>query len=185
MPYVYLNVALTSIGSGLLMTLSPTSPTGYWVGYQILYGFGCGCAFQIPQIAAQTVLAPDDIPIGVAITLFFTMLGGSVFVSAANNIFDNDLVSSLAALNVPGLDPQAVVTAGATQLRSLVPSQYTPQAIEAYNRAVTKTFEMALILSCLSAIGAAGMEWRSVKSGGPQQKLDPQGEKKTSSKEFV
>ena len=182
MPYVYLSVIFTSIGSGLLMTLNPTSSTGRWVGYQILYGFGCGCAFQLPQIAAQTVLAPQDIPIGVAITLLFTMLGGSVFVSAANNVLNNSLVQNLAALNITNIDPEAVVTAGATRFRSLIPAQFISPAIDAYNEAVTKTFQVALILSCLSVLGAAGMEWKSVKAGQqspPTDKTDTGNEKES------
>ena len=163
MPYVLVCVVFTSIGSGLLTTLSPASSTARWIGYQILYGFGCGCAFQLPQIAAQTVLPAEDVPIGVAITLFFTMLGGSVFVSAANNVLNNTLVQNLSALGIP--NAAGIASAGATQLRALVPANLVLQAVEAYNGAVVKTFEVALVLSCLSLVGALGMEWKSVKKG--------------------
>ena len=163
MPYILLCVVFTSVGSGLLTTLTPNIDTAKWIGYQILYGFGCGCAFQLPQIAAQTVLPEKDIPIGVAITLLFTMLGGSVFVSAANNVLNTTLVQNLSALGVP--NAASVASAGATQLRALVPSDLVAQAIEAYNGAVVRTFEVALVLSCLSLVGALGMEWKSVKEG--------------------
>ena len=166
MPYVYLCVVLTSVASGLLMTLEVSSSTGRWVGYQILYGFGCGCAFQLPQIAAQAVLAPPDVPIGVAVTLFATMLGGSIFVSAANNVLNNGLIKYIGNLNIPGVDPHNIVNIGATQFRSYIPQQYLPQAVEAYNTAVSETFRIALIISCLSAVGAAGMQWKSLKQGG-------------------
>ncbi|MCJ1370763.1 hypothetical protein MMC20_001976 [Loxospora ochrophaea] len=143
-----------------------SSSTGRWVGYQILYGFGCGCAFQLPQIAAQAVLAPPDVPIGVAVTLFATMLGGSIFVSAANNVLNNGLIKYIGNLNIPGVDPHNIVNIGATQFRSYIPQQYLPQAVEAYNTAVSETFRIALIISCLSAVGAAGMQWKSLKQGG-------------------
>ncbi|KAI9656307.1 MAG: hypothetical protein M1821_004970 [Bathelium mastoideum] len=164
MPYVYLCVLLTSVGSGLLTLLNPSTSTGRWIGYQILYGFGCGCAFQLPQIAAQAVLPQQDVPVGVAITLFATMLGGSLFVSTGNNVLNNGLVKNLSALKIPNLNPQDIVDIGATELRSSVPSQFIVPAVQAYNSAVTKTFQVALILSCLSVLGAAGMEWRSVKA---------------------
>ena len=157
-------MVLTSVASGLLMTLIPSSSTDRWVGYQILYGFGCGNAFQLPQIATQAALTPQDVPIGVALTLFATMLGGSVFVSAANNVLNTDLVSGISALKIPSVDPQIIVNLGATQLRSYVPPHFLNVTIAVYNDAVTKTFKVALILSCLSIIGAAGMEWKSIKA---------------------
>jgi MFS family permease len=172
MPYVYICVALTSIGSGLLTTLDPTSSTGRWVGYQILYGFGCGCAFQLPQIAAQAVLPQQDVPVGVAITLFGTMLGASLFVSVGNNVLNNGLVSHVSVLNIQGLDAKTIVSLGATQLRSHVPSQYVAKVIEGYNTSVIETFRVALIISCLSVLGAAGMQWRSVKAPKPTNVSD-------------
>ena len=164
MPSVFLCVILTSVGSGLLTTLVPSSSTGHWIGYQILYGFGCGSALQLPQIAVQAAVPQQDVPIGVAVTLFATMLGGSVFVSAANNVLNNNLVSKIAALQIPSVDPQQIVLLGATQLRSYVPPQFLDVTITAYNQAVSKSLQIALILSCLSIIGAAGMEWKSVKA---------------------
>ena len=170
MPYVYLSVLLMSISTGLLTTLTPSSHTGAWVGYQLLFGLGAGSAFQIPQIAAQVVLpATEDIAVGVSITLFATMLGGAVFVSVGNNVLNTQLVVNLAALDISGLDPQVVVAAGATRLRGLVPASELQRVVEAYNAAVVKTFQVALVMACLSVLGAAGMEWRSVKGGGQQQ----------------
>ena len=176
-PYVYTSAVLTSIGSGLLTTLSPASSTGRWVGYQIIYGFGAGCAFQLPQIAAQTVLPQQDVPVGVVITTFATMFGASLFVSAGNNVLNNGLISHISALQIPSIDPNAIVNLGATQLRSYVPLQFVDQTIVAYNTAIRQTFRVALIISCLSVLGAAGMEWRSVKAHG--EKADAPGEKET------
>lgn len=92
MPYVYANVVLTSVGTGLITTLTPGTGTGKWIGYQIVFGFGYGLAFQLPQIAAQAVLPLADVAQGVAITFFAETLGGALFVSVGNNIFNNELV---------------------------------------------------------------------------------------------
>ena len=163
MPFILLSVLLTSVGSGLLTTLQPNTPVARWVGYQIIAGYGVGCAFQLPQIAVQTVLGMNDVPVGVAITLFATIFGGSLFVSAGNNVLDDRLVTNISKLNIPNLDPHALATSGATALRSIIPPQYAMSAILAYNGALTKVFQVAVITSCLSALGAAGMQWRSVK----------------------
>jgi hypothetical protein len=38
---------LLSIGSGLMSTFSPTTSTGKWIGYQIIYGVGRGLGVQM------------------------------------------------------------------------------------------------------------------------------------------
>ena len=162
MPFVYANVILTSIGTGLITTFTPDTGTGKWIGYQIVFGFGCGLAFQLPQIAAQAVLPLPDVAQGVAITFFAETLGGTLFVSVGNNILNNKLVQYIGALGIPSVDPEIVVKLGATQLRSYVPPQYVPQTVAAYNQALGKTFQVALIVACLSLLGAVGMEWKSV-----------------------
>jgi hypothetical protein len=164
MPFVYASVVFMSIGAGLLTTFSATEPAHTWIGYTIIYGLGAGFGFQLPTLAAQTVLDFADVPTGTATIMFFQLLGGAVFISAAQNVFLNKLVSNLVAAAVPGVDPAAVAAAGATSLKSLVPDQYIGIVQVAYNGALVKTFEIALILSCLSLLAAAGMEWKSVKA---------------------
>ncbi|MCJ1352257.1 MAG: hypothetical protein MMC33_002241 [Icmadophila ericetorum] len=162
MPCVYSSVAITSIGAGLITTFTPETSTSKWVGYQLLFGFGVGLAFQIPQVAAQTVLPLADIPQGSAMNFFAETFGGAIFVSVANNTLNNRLVKYIGALKIPSVDPQTVVHLGATQFRGYVPPEYLAQTVEAYNRALVKTFQIGLIVACLSALGAMEMEWRSV-----------------------
>ncbi|KAL9117491.1 MAG: hypothetical protein Q9187_005973 [Circinaria calcarea] len=161
-PFVYGSVVLMSIGAGLLTTLTPESGPGKWIGYQVLFGFGTGLGFQQPVIAAQTVLKHEDIPIGTAALLFIQLLGGALFVSVGSNIFNNKLVSNLAAA-LPDVRPDKIVSAGATGLKNIVRPQDLPTVLVAYNAALTKTFQIALVLACLSALGAVLFEWKSVK----------------------
>jgi MFS family permease len=161
-PFIWAAVVFMSVGAGLLTTLEVNSGTGKWIGYQIIYGIGGGLGFQQSVMAAQTVLGLNDISIGTAIMLFVQLFGGAIFVSAGNNIFNTRLVSNLLK-QVPDLDPQIVISAGATGLRNVVSAQDYPAVLLAYNDALIKAFQIGLILSCLSAIGAAAVEWKSVK----------------------
>jgi MFS family permease len=161
-PFIWAAVVFMSVGAGLLTTLDVNSGTGKWIGYQIIYGIGGGLGFQQSVMAAQTVLPLNDISIGTAIMLFVQLFGGAIFVSAGNNIFNTRLVSNLIK-QVPDLDPQVVISAGATGLRNVVSAQDYPAVLLAYNDALIKAFQIGLILSCLSAIGAAAVEWKSVK----------------------
>lgn len=183
MPFVYAGVVLTSIGTGIITTWTPSTTIGQWIGYQIIFGLGTGLGFQMAQTAAQTILAIEDIAIGTAITFFAQTFGGAIFVSAANNVLNTRLVENIRALHIPSVDPLTVVKLGATQIRSFVPPEFLGVTIEAYNEALVKVFQVALICSCLTALGAMGMEWLNVKSTESAVKVDESREKKTAAQE--
>ncbi len=166
-PFIYLAVLIAPIGAGLLTTLGPDTSTAKWIGYQILFGFGSGCGFQLPQVAAQVVLPPPDIPIGISVSMLFQGLGGTVLISAANNVLNDYLLHYIDALAIPGVTGADVIKAGATGFRALVPGEHLGAVVDEYNRALVKAFQIALILSCLSAIPAAFLEWKTVKRGPP------------------
>lgn len=154
---------MMSIGAGLLTLFTVDISQPKWVAFQFIYGLGIGLGFQQGTVVAQAVLPMSEIPIGTALVLFVQMLGGALFVSVGQNLFSNNLVKNLLALDIPGLNPQVIVQAGATGIRELVDSSRLPEVLVAYNEALLKTFQLALILSCLSILGAVGIEWRSMR----------------------
>lgn len=164
MPFVYACIVFICIAAGLMTTLTPFTATGKWIGYQILYGFGVGCAYQLPQIAAQAVLPLEDVPTGLAITIFFQNFGPAVLLSAGNNVLNERLLSYVSELDLPGVDASAVSRAGALAFRDIVPARFLDDIIGAYNEALQDTFQVALIMSCLTVVGAAFMEWKNVKT---------------------
>ncbi|RYP57543.1 hypothetical protein DL770_010646 [Monosporascus sp. CRB-9-2] len=120
-PFCYASVVFSSIGAGLLMTMTDETSTGRWIGYQILFGFGIGLGFQQPPNAPLTVLAFEDLPIGIATTLFARNLGASLFVTTGNSMLVSELRSGFEDLAIPGVDPESLLAAGATSFRSIVP----------------------------------------------------------------
>lgn len=91
-PWLYAGVTLISIGGGLMTLLEIDTESGKWIGFQILYGFGAGCALQIPQIAAQNVNTLQDVPAAVAITFFAQNFGPTIMLSAGNNVLNQKLL---------------------------------------------------------------------------------------------
>ncbi|ELR08860.1 Efflux pump hmp6 [Pseudogymnoascus destructans] len=162
-PLMWASVVLTSVGAGLLTTLEVDSGSGKWIGYQIIYGIGGGLGYQQGITAAQTVLGPTEVAIGIALMVFVQNLGGTIFISAANNVFVTRLIKNLASM-APDLNPKAITSAGATGLKQVVPPAEYPLVLVAYNGAVIEIFKMGLILACLCAIGAAGMEWKRAQT---------------------
>ncbi|KAF2266559.1 MFS general substrate transporter [Lojkania enalia] len=162
-PFVYASVILSSVGAGMLTTLTPDASAAEWIGYQILYGIGSGMGFQQPPNAAQAVLPIKDMPTGIAVTMFFRHFGAALFVITGNNVLNTKLFQYLSASSTPGVSAEAVVAAGATSFRNVVPSQSLDAVIGMYNHAVQKTFELGTIISSLAVIGAVFMEWKSMK----------------------
>ena len=162
-PFMILSSILMSIGAGLMSTFTVDSSAAQWIGYQIIFGFGVGSGMQQTVIAVQASLPVADIPIGTAIMMFSQTLGGALFISVAQNVFQNQLVSNIAASHVQGLDPKAVVEIGATQIQTLIPQKFLSVVLTAYNASLTHTFYVAVAMASLSIVGAVANEWNSVK----------------------
>jgi len=164
MPFVYLSAILLPVGIGLLKTFHTHMPAGKWIGYQILTGFGFGFGFQQATVAAQASLPMTDIPIGTAVVFSAQFLGGAVFLSVAENAFENHLVTYVEELGITGLDPRVIVRTGATELRGLVGPGKLESLLGAYDHAITKSFEVGLCVSCVMIVGAVGMPWTRMKN---------------------
>jgi MFS family permease len=60
-PFMTLGSVMATIGSGLLYTLSTTSSSSQWIGYQAMAGLGIGLGFQVPIIAGQATASHADL----------------------------------------------------------------------------------------------------------------------------
>lgn len=160
-PFMILSSIVTPIGLGLVTTWKPTTTHGAWIGFQIIVGVGIGLGMQQPSLAAQTVLSRRDVPIGTALVMFGQTLGGTVFISVANNLFDSRLVAGLSSIS--GLDPQAIISSGATEIRRIISPDMLPEVLEKYNTALRGPFYLAAALAAATIFGSLTMEWVSIK----------------------
>ena len=177
-PFMIAGSVIMSVGAGLLTTLHTNTGHAKWIGYQVIFGFGLGMCAQQSSLAAQTVLDKRDAPTGISLAFFAQTLGGAIFVSVGQNIFSSHLVSGLS--KVAGLDPAAIVNAGATNLRTVVSTASLGATLTAYNQALIDVYRLAVVTASLSIIGALAMEWKSVKhakKAQEQAKLAQEGKK--------
>ena len=130
---------IMSIGAGLLTTLKVNTGHSMWIGYHAVYGFGLGLGMQQASMAAQTCLDRKDVTAGVSLNLFFQGLEGPYYL-LGKTIFTHSLVSRLGKLS--DLKPAMILGTGATDLRTLVPSQYLDTVLVAYNTALSDTFKV-------------------------------------------
>ncbi|RMZ91568.1 hypothetical protein DV736_g1158, partial [Chaetothyriales sp. CBS 134916] len=165
-PFYYLSVIFSAVGAGLLTTWTTSTGHSEWIGYQVIYGLGVGFGMQQALITIQAVLPLKDVPTGTAIAMFSQVFGGALFVSVAQNVFNNRLTNEL-VVDAKGLDPSIILHIGATSLADAVPEAFLPGVRKAYNTALTETFYIAVAMVSLSVIGAIFVEWKNVKGMKP------------------
>ncbi|KAI5463622.1 major facilitator superfamily domain-containing protein [Mariannaea sp. PMI_226] len=161
-PFMVAGAILMAVGYGLLSTLRPSTGAGEWIGYQIIAGVGVGVGMQQPLIAVQVVCEMADIPTGTAMVIFLQTLGGALFVTGAQTVFTNKLVENIRTY-APGLNPQAVIEAGATRIREQMKPEWLEGVIRAYNDSLNVCFWVAAATASATIVGAALTEWKSVK----------------------
>ena len=161
-PIAIVGGIIFSIGTGLLSTWELDTGPAKWIGYQIFVGAGVGLMMQVPLIAAQTVLKIEDVPTGTAIMVFTQSLGGALFISVGQNIFNNELLKGLVAA-IPDINPASVLQMGATSITQSFPPDKLPAVLSSYNEALIRTYYAALAMAILGTFLATGLEWVSVK----------------------
>lgn len=169
-PFMIASAILMSIGAGLLTTFTPETSHPKWIGYQVIFGFGIGLGMQQSNMAVQAILSKKDIPTGAALMFFAQSLGGAIFVSVGQNIFSNALLSGLSGIS--DLDPVVILNTGATAIKSIVDPAYLDRVLDAYNDALVSSYEVVVVLACISILGALPMEWKNVKGKEGNEKDD-------------
>ena len=161
-PFMILSAVLMAIGAGLLSTWEVDTNSPKWIGYQFIFGAGVGFGMQNALVAVQATLPIADVPIGTALIMFSQTLGGALFISVGQNVFTNQLIKNLERV-VPNLDPNLVLTVGATELKNRVPAEFLAGTLIAYNKALTECFYVAVATASLSIVGAVFVKFVSMK----------------------
>ncbi|CAI7581359.1 unnamed protein product [Penicillium crustosum] len=162
-PYMLLGTGLMSIATGLFSTFSLITPHQHWIPFQVLQGLGVGMTLSMPYVATQTVLRPEDIPVGTSLLQCFQFFGASVNLAIAEAIFDNKLNSRLASWGFDTYDVRKIISAGSAEARRVVSSPDLPRVLDSYNHAITTTFYVATSVAAVAFLLSLGIRWRSVK----------------------
>ncbi|KAL1984919.1 hypothetical protein VTN96DRAFT_8578 [Rasamsonia emersonii] len=167
-PFMIASSIISAVGIGLMTMLTPTTPLARWIGYQVLVGAGMGMGTQQPITAVQAALPAADIPIGTAIMMFAQTMGGSIFVSVGQTVFQNQLRRNiLRAIPDEGRQIAPLVSGlGATEIQDVVSRKFPKdlaKTLSAYNDSLTETWYVSVVMAGLSLVGAVFVEWISVK----------------------
>ncbi|KAF1996429.1 MFS general substrate transporter [Amniculicola lignicola CBS 123094] len=160
-PVVMLGCVCIAIGGGLLTTIQPHFGSSL-VGYQVLLGAGFGAVIPTPLIAVQAVLPLKQVPTATSTLMLMQFLGGSIFLSIAQNIFESKLTDRLTEL-FDHMTAEQILKAGAGAVRKVVPPEQLPSVLMSYNDGISMTFYIVAASGVIALIASLGMQWRSVK----------------------
>ncbi|PMB74005.1 Efflux pump roqT [Beauveria bassiana] len=162
-PFLLVGAVFLTISSGMLYTLRPESSAAHYIGYQILASIGYGLVIQINVVVAQAITPRPDMAVTIALVLLWQFVGGTIGVSAAQNILNNVLLKSL-PVNSPNITAAKVLAAGTTSLHDafLDPADLST-VVNAYMKGIRAGWIWGIILSGLAFLIAFGAEWRSIR----------------------
>ncbi len=161
-PFVIVGSAIATVGAGMIYTLSSSSPSPAWIGYQALAGTGLGLCFQIPIMVGQALAAAEDVTTTTALLMFFQTLGGAFFVSAAQTGFTNQLIKSLGKY-APDISPLAVLQTGVTNIQATFGPDHLVAIQAAYADGLHVVFILVIALAGCSVLISLATPWTSVK----------------------
>jgi hypothetical protein len=93
----------------------------------------------------------------------FQLIGGALFVSAAENIFANRLLISVPS-HAPGIIPAAVLNTGASSIQNGFPAEDVAGIYASYMIGLKAAWAMGLALAAAALLASFGPEMRSIKT---------------------
>lgn len=179
------------VGAGLIYTLNLHSTAAQYIGYQVVVSIGTGLTMQIPIIIAQAISSHVDISVTLSMALcksrltclvsssaahrippVFQFLGATVGVSAATNIMDNVIISSLPTDN-PNITAAHVLAAGSSTLREYFPDpDDSSVVVNAYMNGLHAAWIWSIALSGVGLLASFFAEWKSLPSTDAKKKLE-------------
>jgi hypothetical protein len=113
-----------------------------------------------------------DVPVATAMTIFFAILGGTLFSTIGQTVQLNSLLPEIRVLN-PSLNSSDIVKAGATGLRNLVLESQYPELLRDYAKSIDTAFIVAIAAAATATFLALGIEWKNMKKKSTIKKAQP------------
>jgi hypothetical protein len=109
-------------------------------------------------------VASEQIPLAMAIIIFWQNIGAATSLIAANAIFSNSLRSELqkraAQINV---SPDAILNAGVRSIRDLVSGSELNAVLAAYAKSIDKVMYLGIAVSVAVLVFSPGLGWKDIR----------------------
>ncbi|KAF9991913.1 hypothetical protein BGZ79_003758, partial [Entomortierella chlamydospora] len=142
LPFIWVGLALSTTGTGLLSLLTEDSSRGEIIGYLFINGFGLGFCMQTTMLAIQSSVERKDIAIATSNATFFRTVGSVLGVAIAGTVFNNAIKKNLGPLILKNPDIAAVISD--SYLASTFDSAIEVQILHAYMLALRSAFRVCI-----------------------------------------
>lgn len=115
-----------------------------------------------PILAIQNTVGGEDLAVGMSTLIFAQNIIASVLNSAASTVFSSGLRSQIPKY-APSIDPEAVIEAGATGLREVVPASELRAVLRGYVKAIDQVYYVTLASFGICVVIVWGLGWRDVR----------------------
>ncbi|KAM7215559.1 efflux pump aflT [Rhypophila decipiens] len=173
-PCMLLGSILIPIGGGLLSMSKVWSGPEHWATFQIIVGMGIGAATDQPGVVVQRLLGETDAPLGYATVLFCQNLGPTMALIIANSIFLGRLKTGIIDVFGDELDPEKVLSSGATEIRGMVAPEHVPKLLEIYNQSLTRVFMIVIAAAIVSMFAIIGLGTKRIPDDEVMARRDPE-----------
>ncbi|KAG0006464.1 hypothetical protein BGZ80_005275 [Entomortierella chlamydospora] len=138
LPYIWIGLALSTAGTGLLSLLTEDSSRGEVAGFLFIDGFGLGFCIQTTVLAIQSSVERKDIAIVTSNASFFRTVGTVLGVAITGTVFNNALKKNLGSLILE--NPQIAAVISDSYLASSFGPAIEVQILHAYMLSLKTVF---------------------------------------------
>ncbi|KAK6837019.1 Major facilitator superfamily domain- general substrate transporter [Apiospora arundinis] len=170
-PYELVSGLLATAGAALLYTLEVDSSLARYIGPQVLFGLGIGLGNQVPMTALQSFSKPEDIASTTAVMLMCNSISGAYFVAAAQGLFSNRLLQTLAVI-APSINPTKVLITGATEIQDVFAGEELRLVREAYMVGIKDVFAFSMAGAALTVLIAMIIPFKRLPSHDATEKKE-------------
>lgn len=160
-PFMLLSGLLTTAGTALLYTIEVGSSKGRYIGSEVIVGFGIGIGCQIPLVVLQNFSKSEDIASITGIVLMCNSISGAYFVTAAQSIFANRLLHTLAS-EAPNINAAQVLGTGASEIQRIFSGTDLATVLDAYMVGIKGVFAFSLAGAAFSALLALVVPFKKI-----------------------
>lgn len=182
-PYEFASGVLATAGAALLYTMDLDSSKARYIGPQVIFGIGIGLGNQVPMTALQSFSKPEHIAPTTGIMLMCNSISGAYFVAAAQSIFANRMLATIAS-SAPDIDPITILTTGAAEITTVFRGSDLDAVHEAYMVGIKDVFAFSLAGAAFTILISLAIPFRRLP-GPPPKEAENQSDKDTAANQAV
>jgi hypothetical protein len=109
-------------------------------------------------------VAPEQIPLAMAIIIFWQNIGAATSLIAANAIFSNSLRSELQKRAAQiSVSPDTIINVGVRSIRDLASGSELTAVLAAYAKSIEKVMYLGIAVSVAVLVFSPGLGWKDIR----------------------